>query len=164
MEPINIVFAIISKEIEPMLPYSISEREARWYADFLNLKKYNIQEFREEDIDGIAEKNDLVASEIVPVADGDLFMTEDDLEFVSTTAEDECQQLYMGLKRLKPMIKVIKGKSAKKLLDAIKEFFDERIPSEEFTVDENDPVDRLYERLKLKKFSKTLLRSTRVTR
>ena len=164
MEPINIVFAIISKEIEPVLPYSINEREARWYADFLNLKKFYIQEFREEDIEDIAEKNDLVASEIVPAGDCGLFITEDDLEFISTTAEDECQQLYMGLKRLKPMIKVIKGKSSRKLLKAINDFFEERIPSEEFTVDENDPVDRLYERIKLKKFSKTLLRSTRVTK
>lgn len=117
---------------------------------FLQIKKPVIYSVDSEGLDKILRVKP--GEEVVSSFSDAPWMTDSDMEFATENMMNDCDVIHSELKIIAKKLKLFKGPAAKKLRLAISEFFKERIPNEEVGIDEFDPVDRMFEKIKYTKY------------
>lgn len=144
-------------------PYSEKEEILRAYMNDIH-KEDNPIIYKVDD-EGLRKIEGKYFTDLVTEQFPDMYFTESELEDISSTAECDCEFIAGVLKRLKCFLKSCDTPASKELLKSLKKF--EKEPVEciddvnEDALDEFDLVDRLFEKIDYKKYSKEYFKAMR---
>lgn len=160
----DVVYAVVSTNLNYSIPYSDREEITRLYMDITGLSKSKnagITKIKKKHLQRLAEKCNKSAEPIVNYIN-DLYMTEDEMEIIENCMEGDADLLFETCKTLKRILKVCKGKTANNLKKALKDFMTNTSDTniEEYEIDDYDTSQILYCKLDLDLYAKKYFKYT----
>ena len=127
------------------------------YKEIINMPDLVIQKITLEQLDQYKKDNKNIVEELVEGEDGAV-ASEGEWDMISTRAESEMYDFVRELKKIRKQLKCFKGKAAKNLRQAIKDFLDEPSDNSNSACDPYSVEGRLLEKIKEGYYLKTRLR------
>ena len=140
-----------------MIYYSHKKHYVEEYRDLIEREDLSIIKITHKQLEYYKQDTNNIVDEIIKFKDN-IYAPEGEIEMVSVRAEDEMYDLAISLKKIRKQLRMFKGKGAKKLRQAIKEFLDEEVENPSDACDIYAPEWRLLEKIKEEKYTKEHLR------